>query len=173
MVIDQIMSTPVFKITVPVFEDFRGIYLELYNKAMFQKIHAPIEFLQDDISISYKDVLRGIHGDQTTWKLISCLMGALYVVIVNNDPANKDYKKWISLTISEQKREQILVPPKHGIGHLVRSERAIFWYKQSTYYSPETQFTIKWNDPAYKIWWPIKNPITSQRDEGITHVSVG
>jgi dTDP-4-dehydrorhamnose 3,5-epimerase len=169
MAIDQIMSTPVYKITVPVFNDHRGIYLELYNKENYQKNLATTEFLQDDISISRKNVLRGIHGDQKTWKLISCLVGTIYVVIVNNDPAHKDFKKWVSCIISDQDEERIfiLVPPKHGLGHLVQSTKAVFWYKQSTYYNRESQFTIKWNDPAYNIRWPVKNPITSQRDQGL------
>ena len=158
-----------YKITVPVFEDHRGIYLELFNKGNYQKIPARIDFLQDDVSISHRNVLRGIHGDQTTWKLISCLMGSIYVVIVNNDPEHKDFKKWVSCTISDQNKERlfILVPPKHGLGHLVQSEMAVFWYKQSTYYNREAQFTIKWNDPDYNIRWPIQNPITSERDKGL------
>ncbi|MCK4339436.1 MAG: dTDP-4-dehydrorhamnose 3,5-epimerase family protein, partial [Candidatus Cloacimonetes bacterium] len=49
--------------------------------------------------------------------------------------------------------------------HLILSNKAIFHYKQSTYYNPEKQFTYKWNDPKFSIWWPIKNPILSQRDE--------
>jgi len=58
------------------------------------------------------------------------------------------------------------VPPKFGNGHVVMSERAIFHYKQSTEYDRAGQFTLLWNDPALKIWWPIANPIVSARDQG-------
>ena len=55
--------------------------------------------------------------------------------------------------------------PKFGNGHVVMSDRAIFHYKQNTYYKPAGQFTIIWNDPHFNMWWPIKNPILSRRDE--------
>jgi len=57
------------------------------------------------------------------------------------------------------------VPPKHGNGHLVLSDLTIFHYKQSSYYQPTRQFTYLWNDPKLNIWWPIKKPILSMRDE--------
>jgi len=68
--------------------------------------------------------------------------------------------------LSDQNRLQVLVPPKFGNGHLVLNEQAIFHYKQSTNYNFAGQFTLSWNDPELNIWWPIKNPIVSRRDEG-------
>jgi dTDP-4-dehydrorhamnose 3,5-epimerase len=59
------------------------------------------------------------------------------------------------------------VPPKFGNGHLVMSERAIFHYKQTTEYNRSGQFTLVWNDPTLKLWWPVQNPIVSQRDQGL------
>ena len=53
----------------------------------------------------------------------------------------------------------------HGNGHLVLSEYDIYHYKQTEYYDPNNQITIKWNNPKFKIWWPIKDPILSKRDE--------
>ena len=132
---------------------------------MYKKYGIELDFIQDDISVSKKNVLRGIHGDQKTWKLISCLEGEFYLVVVNNDQNSPQYKRWESFTLSEQNRIQILVPPKFGNGHLVLSERAIFHYKQNTYYNPKSQFTILWNDPEYSIKWPTTNPVLSKRDE--------
>jgi dTDP-4-dehydrorhamnose 3,5-epimerase len=60
---------------------------------------------------------------------------------------------------------QVLIPPKHGNGHLVLSETSIFHYKQSTYYDPAGQFTYRWNEPRFNIWWPVRDPILSMRDE--------
>lgn len=150
-----------------VFEDFRGHYVEIYNKVLYQEAGINIEFIQDDISVSSKHVLRGIHGDAETWKLISCLQGKFYLVVVNNDPDSPQYKQWEGITLSEHNRLQVLVPPKFGNGHLVMSEQAIFHYKQTTQYNRAGQFTILWNDPEYSMWWPVKNPILSQRDEGV------
>ena len=124
-----------------------------------------MKFIQDDISVSTKNVLRGIHGDQDTWKLISCLEGEFYLVVVNNDENAPQYKQWESFVLSEQNRIQVLIPPKFGNGHLVLSERAIFHYKQNTYYTPKGQFSIRWDDPEYNIKWPFENPILSERDK--------
>jgi len=147
------------------FEDHRGWYLETYNEKLYHEHGIDINFVQDDISVSSKRVLRGIHGDAETWKLISCLHGKFYLVVVNNDPESKDYLSWQSFVLSEYNRHQVLVPPNYGNGHLVLSDRAIFHYKQNTYYNPKGQFTILWNDPKFEIWWPVKNPILSMRDE--------
>lgn len=149
-----------------IFEDFRGTYVETYNEQLYQEAGISVKFVQDDISVSSKHVLRGLHGDQETWKLISCLYGKFFLVVVNWDENSSQYGKWQSFTLSDQNRLQVLVPPKFGNGHLVLSEQAIFHYKQSTYYNRVGQFTLLWNDPKLNIWWPIKNPIVSRRDEG-------
>lgn len=148
------------------FEDFRGSYVELYNKELFFKAGINLDFIQDDISVSRKNVLRGIHGDSHTWKLVSCLRGTFYMVVVNNDSNSPQYKKWEAFTLSDVSRKLILIPPKFGNGHIVLSEEAIFHYKQTTTYNRDGQFTIKWNDPKFNFWWPVKVPITSIRDEG-------
>ncbi len=149
-----------------IFEDFRGEYVETYNKELYRKNGIDIEFVQDDISVSSRNVLRGIHGDGETWKLISCLYGKFYLVVVNWNEASPQFGKWESFVLSDRNRLQVLVPPKFGNGHLVLSELAIFHYKQSTYYNRGGQFTLLWNDPKLNIWWPINNPIVSRRDEG-------
>ena len=150
-----------------IFEDFRGYYIETYNEEQYKKHGIDVKFVQDDISVSKKHVLRGIHGDAETWKLISCLKGKIYVVIVNCDESSKDFGKWDSFDLSDKNRHQVLIPPKFGTSHLVLSDEAIFHYKQSTYYNPKVlkQFTYRFDDPRFNISWPIKNPILSKRDK--------
>ena len=152
-----------------VFEDFRGAYVETYNRRLYQQAGIGVDFVQDDISVSARNVLRGIHGDGTTWKLISCLHGQFYLVVVNWDPRSPQFRRWEGFTLSERNRLQVLVPPQFGNGHLVLSEQAIFHYKQSTEYDREGQFTVRWNDPTLDIWWPVRDPIVSRRDQGVSH----
>lgn len=148
-------------------EDFRGSYVELFNDLIYKEAGINQNFVQDDISTSSQYVLRGIHGDGKTWKLVSCLYGKFYLVVINNDAASPQFRQWESFVLSDQNRLQVLIPPKFGNGHVVLSPTAIFHYKQTTYYERASQFTLCWNDPELKIWWPVKNPLVSPRDEGM------
>ena len=159
----------VLVITPPtIFEDFRGSYVEIYNEPIYRAAGIKQEFLQDDISTSNQNVLRGIHGDTKTWKLISCLYGSFYLVVVNNDEKSAQFKQWTSFALSDRNRLQVLIPPNFGNGHLVLSDSAIFHYKQTTEYDRSSQFTIQWNDPSFNFWWPTSTPTLSMRDAGIT-----
>jgi dTDP-4-dehydrorhamnose 3,5-epimerase len=158
----------VLLITPPtVFEDFRGKYIETYNDQLYKEAGIDVDFVQDDISVSSKNVLRGIHGDQETWKLVSCLEGSFYLVVVNWDPDSGQYKQWASFSLSEDNHLQVLIPPRFGNGHVVLSERAIFHYKQTSYYNRAGQFTLLWNDPELNLSWPVSEPILSRRDQGL------
>ena len=147
------------------FEDHRGEFVETYNRELYRQNGITMDFVQDDISVSAHNVLRGLHGDAETWKLVSCLSGKLYFVVVDCDGSSPDFGKWQSFVLSDRNRLQVLVPPKYGNGHLVLSDTAIFHYKQSAYYRPEAQFSYLWDDPRFDIWWPCRNPILSRRDE--------
>ena len=150
------------------FEDFRGEYVEIWNRQLAHEAGIDVDFVQDDISISTQNVLRGIHGDTSTWKLISCLHGRFYLVVINNDPSSPQYRQWEGFTLSDRNRLSVLVPPRHGNGHYVLSEQAIFHYKQSSYYDRAGQFTLAWDDPELGLWWPTRDPIVSQRDQGVS-----
>lgn len=109
-----------------IFEDFRRIYIETYNEKEYTKIIKEktgykVKFIENDISISSKNVLRGVHGDANTWKLISCLSGKFYLVVVNPET-----KKWESFILSGENHQQVLIPPKYRNRHLILSEEAIF-----------------------------------------------
>jgi dTDP-4-dehydrorhamnose 3,5-epimerase len=147
------------------FEDHRGEYVETYNEREYRAAGIDVSFNQDDYSISTRNVLRGLHGDAETWKLITCPFGKLYLVVVNCIESSKDFGKWDSFVLSDRNHRQVLIPPNFGNGHLILSDAAIFAYKQSSYYNPANQFSYKWNDPRFNIWWPVANPVLSRRDQ--------
>lgn len=156
----------VLEIFPDAFLDQRGQFLETYNEKTYRKAGIKIKFIEDDISISKKNVLRGIHGYyKKSWRLISCLYGELYFVVVNCNEKSKNFGTWQSFILSGKDKKQILAPPGYGMAYLVLSDLAIFHYKQSEYYDPKIQFTYKWNDSRFRIRWPIKNPILSKRDQ--------
>lgn len=152
----------VLLVKLNVFEDFRGHFTELYNERVYEE-HLDMKFVEDDISVSRQNVLRGIHADSGAWKLLTCLYGCIYVVIVAVDTECENFGKWQAFTLLGENGVQILVPPKHGIGHLVLSEKAILHYKQSLYYDPKRQSTYRYDE--FGISWPVNNPILSRRDE--------
>lgn len=147
------------------FEDFRGTYTEIYNQEVYSTAGIADEFIQDCSSVSQLNVLRGIHGDGATTKLVSCLLGSVYAVVVCNDPASPSFRRWQAFTLSSANRLQLYVPPKHGNAYLVMSDISVYHYKQTTNYDRSSQFTLKWNDPALAIHWPVKDPILSERDD--------
>ena len=152
-------------ITPPtVFEDFRGDYVEIYNREIYQQAGIATEFKQDDYATSSKHVLRGLHGDPKTEKLVKCVFGELYFVALQADENHPQYMQWELFKLTSANRVQIFVPARFAIGYLVLSDIGIFHYKQSTYYHETKQFTIAWDDPRANVDWPIGNPKLSQRD---------
>jgi len=147
------------------FEDHRGSYMEIYDSEKFASSVRQIDFVQDDISISKKGVLRGLHGDCRTTKLVTVLNGSGYALIGDNRPDSPTYKQWQSFTLSGQNKHQLLLPPGIGNSVLALEDNMIYYYKQNTHFIAGQQFTIKWDDPEWYFWWPIKSPILSMRDE--------
>ena len=146
------------------FEDHRGTYVETYNIEDYERNGIGVKFLRDDISTSRKNVLRGIHYDNKTWKLIQCMQGKIFFVVVDMRNESPQYLKWVSFDLNDQNRHQVLVPPGFGNGHLVLSESCIFHYKMSEYYDPANEKGVQWDDPSLGITWPVREPILSEKD---------
>ena len=144
------------------FKDYRGFYWTSWRKNFFEKI----KFKHDKFSLSKKNVLRGLHGDNKTWKLVSCPFGKFLLVVVDCQKKSKNYLKWNSWILSHENGLQILIPPNFANGHLCLSDKCLFHYKLSyrgDYLDAKDQFSIKWNDPKLKIKCGIKRPILSKR----------
>jgi dTDP-4-dehydrorhamnose 3,5-epimerase len=149
--------TDVKVFTPNIFHDFRGEFTEIWSKR-----YLDIDFVEDDLSCSRKNVLRGLHGDYLTWKLLQCIYGALYFVVVDCRPESSTYKSWEAFTLNDKNRQRVLVPPGCANGHLCLSETCMLHYKQTTCYGEHAQFTLAWN--ALDVFWPIRDPILSERD---------
>lgn len=146
------------------FEDFRGELYTVFKTGDYNNLH----FNHDKVSISRKNVLRGLHGDSKAHKLVTCLSGEVLLVIIDNRKDSPNYLKWDSIILTEKNRIQVLIPPMFANGHLVLSKSATFFYKWSyegNYPDVDEQFTIKWDDPKVGIYWPIDKPILAKRDK--------
>jgi len=162
--------------TLSSYNDNRGKYVETWNEKDYaQYLPEGIKFIQDDFSHSYQRTLRGLHGDNKTWKLIQCIYGSINFVMFDINT-----RKAYEIVLTESNHQQVLVPPQCANGHLCLSPECIFYYKQSTFYGETEQYTIKWNDPVVinQVKWGnvlrINNyehptlkvsPILSERDD--------
>ena len=153
-------------ITPEVFTDYRGDLWTTWKKDEFD---FDIEFNHDKVSTSKYGVLRGIHGDFKSWKLVTCLYGEIYFVMVDNRSASDSFNRWESMVLDDKRRKQVLLPPGVGNGFFVLSDDCVFGYKWSyegKYPDVDGQFTIKWDDPTLSINWTIKpKEILSQKDK--------
>ena len=158
------MTFKVKKFTNTAFKDHRGFYWTSWKSGLIKNI----KFKHDKFSLSKKNVLRGLHGDNKTWKLVSCPYGKFLLVVVNCIKKSKDYLKWKSWILSCENGVQILIPPNYANGHLCLSDECLFHYKLSykgSYIDAKQQFSLRWNDPKLNINWRIKKPILSSRDK--------
>jgi dTDP-4-dehydrorhamnose 3,5-epimerase len=136
------------------FRDKRGYYWTAWRKSLIKDL----EFKHDKFSLSKKNVLRGLHGDKKTWKLISCPYGKFFLVVVNCVKSSKNYLKWKSYILSHKNGLQVLVPPNYANGHYCLSNECLFHYKlayKGKYADIDRQYSLRWNDPKLKIRWPL------------------
>ena len=155
-------------ITPSIFEEERGLiwtsYLDIKLKNLLPK---DLYFKHDKFSESKFNVLRGIHGDNKSWKLVSCIYGSLKQVIVDMRKSSKTYLKWESFDLGNKNKSMILIPPGMGNAFCVTSSYAIYHYKlayDGEYIDANEQFTIAWNSPKLNIDWPTSTPILLKRD---------
>ena len=111
--------------------------------------------------------MRGIHGDDKTWKLVSCPFGKIEQVVVDLRVKSKNFKRWIKFQLCNDNKLAILIPPGFGNAFCSLSDNAIYHYKLAyagDYNDFDNQFTFAWNDKTIGIDWKINNPIISERD---------
>jgi dTDP-4-dehydrorhamnose 3,5-epimerase len=163
MIFESTSLTGVTIITPRKNEDYRGEFTEVYNEKSFAENGIKIAFIEDDVSVSAKNVLRGMHAYTETAKLISCLYGRVYTVVVNCDETSRDFGKWESFILSGENRKTLYVPPMFAHGYYTLSEISVYLYKQSKYFGGR-QMNYAWNDPRFAIKWPSEYPILSEKD---------
>ena len=160
-----------------VYHELRGEIATLYHQDYYDRMipvgerENGVDFKHDRYSKSQEGVLRGMHYDDKTWKLISCISGKIYLVVLDvrggNIVTNPQYGSWETYIISPQTQTQVLIPPGFANGHYVMEDNSVFYYKLAypgVYNDAEDQDTIFWNDPKFNIEWPCQNPLLSKRD---------
>ena len=150
-----------------VFSDNRGFFLESFNKERLLASGLPGDFVQDNHSGSVRRVLRGLHYQvrQPQGKLVRAIAGEILDVAVDIRRGSPTFGQYVSEILSAENRRIIWVPPGFAHGFVVRSDFAEVLYKATTYYAPELERSIAWNDPDLAIDWQLtETPILSAKD---------
>jgi dTDP-4-dehydrorhamnose 3,5-epimerase len=142
-----------------IFRDDRGAFMETWNLRAFAEAGIPSLLVQDNYSISFKNVLRGIHYQiiQPQGKLVRVAHGSVLDVAVDLRRSSPTYAKHIAVELSQENGEMLWIPPGFGHAFFVLSDVAGFFYKVTDYYSPAGERTILWNDPDLAIPWPVSD----------------
>jgi dTDP-4-dehydrorhamnose 3,5-epimerase len=149
-----------------VFSDERGFFLETFNSKRYKNNGIQGPFVQDNISFSKKGILRGLHFQypQSQGKLVQVLSGRVVDVAVDIRVGSPTFGHWVSEILSDANHRQMYIPPGFAHGYCVTSETAVFSYKCTDFYNPQTEGGIIWNDPDLNIDWPVTEPVLSSKD---------
>ena len=156
-----------------VFEDERGFFMETYHEKRYREMGIDVTFVQDNLAYSVKGTLRGLHYQypNAQAKLIQVIQGEIFDVAVDIRAGSHTFGKWVGVKLSVTNKKQLFIPTGFAHGYCVLSDTALITYKCSTFYSPEDEKGILWNDPDLKITWPIQNPLVSDKDQKLPSVN--
>jgi dTDP-4-dehydrorhamnose 3,5-epimerase len=148
-----------------VHEDDRGFFKEIYTTSKYGDLGLSDTFVQDSVSFSSKNVIRGLHGDPQMSKLVTVLRGKIYDVIADVIPGSPTYGKWQGFYLSEHNHRQLYIPAGFAHGFLALTDDVVFAYKHGALYDPAREFAIRWDDPTLAIDWPlVGEPRVSTKD---------
>ncbi|MBV8530966.1 MAG: dTDP-4-dehydrorhamnose 3,5-epimerase [Candidatus Eremiobacteraeota bacterium] len=166
MEIEQLPLAGALLLVPRTFNDERGFFKETYSRERYRGCGVKETFVQDNLSRSHRNVLRGLHGDARMAKLIGVVHGSAFDVIVDVRPRSPTYRRWYGTRLTADEGCQLYVPRGFLHGFLALEDETIFAYKQSAPYEPSTEYAIAWDDPDLEIEWPLggRQPTLSGRD---------
>lgn len=154
-------------ITTRIFKDERGYFTMPYQRSAFKNAGIHVDFVQDNVSLSTKGVLRGLHyqkDPEAQGKLIMPLRGNIFDVAVDFRKGSPSFGSWVGETLKGGTGAMMYIPPGFAHGFCVLSDEVLFTYKVTQEYAPETEGGIRWDDPDLGIVWPVEHPILSPKD---------
>lgn len=167
MQIEQTKIADLLIIQPKVFGDNRGFFCETWHKERYAELGIT-NFVQDNLSMSSKNVLRGLHlqNPRGQGKLVSVLLGEIFDVAVDVRYGSPTFGEWVGVKLNSELKNQFWLPPGFAHGFCVLSDLAYVYYKcTENVYSPKDELGIAWNDPALNINWATDSPILSDKDK--------
>lgn len=151
------------------YEDRRGLFFESYNARSFaEALGREMSFVQDNQSVSYLGVLRGLHYQlppAAQGKLVRVAHGEVFDVAVDIRRSSPTFGRWVAQTLSAANRRQLWIPPGFAHGFLALTDGAEVIYKTTDFYHQASERVVRWDDPVLAIDWPKDvSPILAPRD---------
>lgn len=160
------LAIPELRLVKPrVYRDDRGHFLETWRAAEYESAGIG-PFVQDNVSVSRRGVLRGLHvqNPHSQGKLVSALRGRVFDVGVDVRVGSPTFGRWAGAELSDENGFQLFIPAGFAHGFVTLSDDVVFAYKCTTYYAPHAELTIRWDDPAIAIEWPAVRPVLAAKD---------
>ena len=157
-------------VQLKIYHDNRGFFVERFNKKLFQDLGLPVDYFQDNHSLSAPNVIRGLHfqNNPSQAKLVGCLRGKILDVAVDIRKNSPTFGKYFSIELSAENGKLLFIPAGFAHGFAVLgNEPADVMYKVDNQFSKEGDGGIRFNDPDLKIDWQIANPIISDKDKNL------
>lgn len=149
-------------------EDARGFFVRSFCQKEFEKLGLNSKIVQCNISYNQKaGTLRGMHYQLqpcSETKIISCIKGSIYDVIIDLKKDSPTYLQWISVELSEKNRKMLYIPENFAHGFQTLQDDTYIYYQMGNFYEPGSASGIRFNDPTFNIDWPIENNIISDKD---------
>jgi dTDP-4-dehydrorhamnose 3,5-epimerase len=166
MEIEHLPLAGALVLTPRIFSDERGYFKETYSLDRYRQCGVEETFVQDNLSLSRRNVLRGLHGDARMAKLVGVLRGSIFDVIVDLRPSSPTRRRWYGVVLDADQSRQIYVPKGFLHGFLALEDETLVAYKQSAAYDPVHEVGVAWNDLDLGVEWPLAEgrPILSARD---------
>lgn len=174
MIIEKTELEPVLLIKPKPHRDDRGEFVEVFRENIFRKEGIDVDFVQDNISRSKKNSLRGLHYQlppSSQVKLIMVPHGEILDVAVDMRRNSPTFKQYFSTVLSAENRHMLFVPTGFAHGFAVLSDEATVYYKCNDYYAKELERGVRWDDPDLDIDWNISDPILSEKDKSLPLLS--
>jgi dTDP-4-dehydrorhamnose 3,5-epimerase len=158
----------VFEIHLQLHPDERGFFARTWCRKEFEGHGLNSQLVQCSVSFNTrKGTLRGIHHQAAPYpeaKLVRCTQGAIYDVVVDLRPQSPTFKRWIAVVLTAENRNMVYVPEGCAHGFLTLKDQSEIFYQMSEFYHPEASRGVRWDDPAFRIDWPEKVEMISERD---------
>jgi dTDP-4-dehydrorhamnose 3,5-epimerase len=155
-------------IDIEPFEDERGLFARAWCRKEFEVLGLNAGIMQANISKNRRrGTLRGLHWQQQPYaecKLLRCTRGSIFDVIVDLRPESDTFKAWIGVELNEENHRMLLVPENFAHGFQTMEDNTEVFYQVTQFYTPEAERGARYDDPAFKIDWPLAVTALSGKD---------